>query len=162
MRLWSLHPQYLDRQGLTAAWREALLAQSVLVRGAGGYANHPQVDRFRAEADPLASLGRYLDGIADEADARGYRFDRSKIVAQADARATVSTMTVTRGQLAHEWAHLLAKLELRSPDVRRQLADVSRPDPHPSFTEVPGPVAAWERGATRHERTSHVAQRTGT
>jgi len=26
MRLWSVHPRHLDRQGLTACWREALLA----------------------------------------------------------------------------------------------------------------------------------------
>ena len=29
MRLWSLHPRYLDRQGLTALWREGLLARAV-------------------------------------------------------------------------------------------------------------------------------------
>jgi hypothetical protein len=30
MRLWSLHPKHLDRQGLLAVWREGLLAQEVL------------------------------------------------------------------------------------------------------------------------------------
>ncbi len=30
MRIWTLHPQYLDRQGLVALWREGLLAQEVL------------------------------------------------------------------------------------------------------------------------------------
>ena len=30
MRLWTLHPQYLDAQGLTALWRESLLARKVL------------------------------------------------------------------------------------------------------------------------------------
>ncbi|MEN6399799.1 MAG: pyrimidine dimer DNA glycosylase/endonuclease V, partial [Rectinema sp.] len=29
MRLWTLHPQYLDQKGLTAAWREGLLAKKV-------------------------------------------------------------------------------------------------------------------------------------
>lgn len=33
MRLWSLHPSYLDRAGLLAVWREGLLAQSVLLKG---------------------------------------------------------------------------------------------------------------------------------
>ncbi|WP_338140756.1 pyrimidine dimer DNA glycosylase/endonuclease V [Candidatus Nitrotoga sp. 1052] len=28
MRLWTLHPCYLDSRGLVALWREALLAQS--------------------------------------------------------------------------------------------------------------------------------------
>lgn len=30
MRLWTLHPKYLDTKGLVALWREALLAQKVL------------------------------------------------------------------------------------------------------------------------------------
>jgi len=35
MRLWTIHPKYLDRQGLLALWREALLAQKVLRRDNG-------------------------------------------------------------------------------------------------------------------------------
>lgn len=30
MRLWSLHPSYLDAVGLVALWREGLLARKVL------------------------------------------------------------------------------------------------------------------------------------
>src|SRR5690606_6899395 len=42
MRLWSLHPRYLDRQGLLALWREALLARAVLRGETRGYTLHPQ------------------------------------------------------------------------------------------------------------------------
>jgi hypothetical protein len=41
MRLWSLHPKYLDPRGLVALWREALLAQKVLQGGTRGYRSHP-------------------------------------------------------------------------------------------------------------------------
>ena len=41
MRLWSLHPAHLDRQGLIACWREALLAQKVLAGLTTGYRSHP-------------------------------------------------------------------------------------------------------------------------
>ena len=34
MRIWSVHPQYLDAKGLVALWREALLAQAAHVAGA--------------------------------------------------------------------------------------------------------------------------------
>jgi hypothetical protein len=33
MRLWSIHPSYLDKQGLCGLWLESLLAQSVLLKG---------------------------------------------------------------------------------------------------------------------------------
>lgn len=33
MRLWSVHPKYLDARGLVVLWREALRAQAVLPGG---------------------------------------------------------------------------------------------------------------------------------
>ena len=79
MRLWSLHPKYLDPQGLVALWRETLLAQAVLRGETRGYRNHPQMDRFKNSTAPLAAISLYLKGIHAEAVARGYTFDKSKI-----------------------------------------------------------------------------------
>ncbi|GAB3280842.1 pyrimidine dimer DNA glycosylase [Microbacterium sp. MEC084] len=142
MRLWSLHPRLLDRQGLTACWREALLAQAVLLGRTRGYTAHPQLERFRATADPVAAIGAYLDGVRDEAARRGYRFDASRIARVPDG--PVERIAVTSGQLELEWRHLIAKLAVRSPDAHaRALADA--PDPHPLFFVVPGDVAPWER-----------------
>ena len=150
MRIWSLHPGHLDRAGLVACWRETLLAQAVLADPSKGYQRHPQLERFRAQADPLASVGAYLSGVADEADTRGYRFDRTRILRpDADAgadrtAAAIPRIPVTDGQLALEWAHLGAKLAQRSPDDALRWSAAS-PTPHPLFTAVPGPVASWER-----------------
>ncbi len=141
MRLWSVHPRYLDRQGLTACWREALLAQAVVERTSGGYANHPQLQRFRATSDPLAAIGAYLRGVAAEADARGYRFTTSKILRAED----VPPIPVTDGQLAYEWSHLLRKLEARAPDQFEAFGAVAKPDQHPLFVVVAGGLEPWER-----------------
>jgi hypothetical protein len=140
MRLWSVHPRYLDRQGLTACWREALLAQTVVERTSGGYSNHPQLQRFRATEDPLAAIGAYLSGVADEADARGYTFMESKIV-----RSGEIVIPVTSGQLDYEWRHLLAKLAVRSPDRLESFRRLEKPDPHPLFTVIDGAIEPWER-----------------
>lgn len=141
MRIWSLHPAHLDRAALVACWRETLLAQAVLAGRTKGYTRHPQLERFRAQADPLASIGAYLSSVADEADARGYRFDRTRILLPCSA---VLVIPVTEGQLALEWQHLGAKLEQRSPsDATRWRA--ATPTPHPLFTVVAGGVEPWER-----------------
>ena len=79
MRIWSLHPRYLDRQGLTACWREGLLAQAVLAGRTRGYRQHSQLERFRAQPDPVAAVGAYLEAVAREAADRGYRFDVTRI-----------------------------------------------------------------------------------
>lgn len=145
MRLWSLHPRYLDRQGLSATWREGLLAQAVLAGRTRGYTRHPQLGRFRAAPDPLGALGCYLAGVCQEARARGYRYDLGRVDQVPPAGEAPATLAVTAGQLDLEWRHLGAKLAARSPDVLARWAVVGRPDPHPLFVVVPGPVAAWER-----------------
>ena len=141
MRLWSLHPAHLDRQGLTALWREGLLARAVLAGRTRGYRNHPQLERFRAQPDPLAALDAYLSAVVDEAEARGYRYDRTKL----GPAAAVPAIAVTTGQLDFEWQHLLAKLARRSPEWHSaQEAYGARC--HPCLAIEPGPVAGWERG----------------
>ena len=141
MRIWSLHPSHLDRMGLVACWRETLLAQKVLRGLTEGYRNHPQLTRFRAAAEPVTAIATYLHGVADEADARGYRFDRTRVVAERDDDLV---LPVTDGQMAHEWRHLLGKLATREPQRHAVLLD-TRARPHPLFRVVAGPVEAWER-----------------
>ena len=141
MRLWSLHPRYLDAKGLVALWREALLAQAVLSGKTAGYRHHPQLQRFRAQPSPVAAIAAYLRAVHAEATARGYRFDAGKI----GTSRTASPIPVTCGQLDFEWHHLTAKLEGRAPDWRKMLG---APDPlatHPLFREIPGAVEDWER-----------------
>lgn len=142
MRLWSLHPQYLDRIGLVALWREALLAQKVLSGDTRGYRRHPQLQRFREHPQPLAFIAGYLRAVALEADRRGYKFNATKIACSDDA----SLSSVNSGQLLFEWEHLLRKLEIRDPARARSHRAGSAPRAHPSFEVVEGPMADWERG----------------
>ena len=63
MRLWTVHPRYLDAKGLVAAWREALLAQKVLRGETKGYRHHPQLIRFQAQKNPVAAVAAFLAGL---------------------------------------------------------------------------------------------------
>jgi hypothetical protein len=143
MRLWTLHPRYLDSRGLVALWREALLAQTVLARDRGGYSRHPQLERFRDQPKPRVAIAAYLHGVAEEATLRAYNFDTSKILSDAAAES----IDATSGQLAFEWTHLMAKLRVRSPDVYDLHSPVSVIAVHPLFRLVDGPIASWERAA---------------
>lgn len=140
MRLWTLHPKYLDPQGLVALWREALLAQRVLEGRTRGYRHHPQLDRFRACSDPIAAIGAYLRPILAEAVDRGYSFNASLIVGSRPLAA----IEATDGQLRFEARHLRAKLANRSPQLVRRVS-TRRVDPHPLFHIVTGRRAPWER-----------------
>jgi Pyrimidine dimer DNA glycosylase len=115
LRLWSLHPKYLDGPGLVALWREALLAQAVLRGGTRGYGHHPQLARFREVASPCGGIARYLRGVHAESLTRGYAFAAGKISrARCLERATA-------------------------------LQSIRRPEVHPLFTIVRGPLEEWER-----------------
>lgn len=140
MRLWTLHPRYLDTRGLVAAWREALLAQKVLQGGTRGYRHHPQLARFRAQPQPVAAIAVFLASLAAEARRRGYHFDTTKIA----RRRLRGRITETRGQLLYEWRHLRKKFRTRAPDVYRRFRGIRQPNPHPLFRIVPGAVRAWE------------------
>src|SRR3984885_10557960 len=98
MRLWTIHPQYLDSKGLVALWREALLARAVLRGRTRGYRHHPQLQRFRAHALPRSAISAYLAAIYSEATARGYTFDRRKIGPQR----SVDPIPITTGQISYE------------------------------------------------------------
>jgi len=141
MRLWTLHPRYLDAKGLVAAWREGLLAQKVLAGNTRGYTHHPQLARFRAQPRPVPAVAAFLAGIAAEAARRGYRFDTRKISRPRFA----GRMPETRGQLLHEWRHLQAKLRRRAPGLYRRLRKIEKPRAHPLFRIIPGGVRDWEK-----------------
>lgn len=141
MRLWSVHPKYLDARGLVALWREGLLARAVLRGKTRGYRHHPQLHRFRAHGTPRAAINSYLRVVATEAERRGYAFDRAKL---GPGRGSI-VLKVTRGQLDHEWSHLLRKLRRRSPALHARWRGVSSPEPHPLFRIIRGPIERWER-----------------
>lgn len=150
MRIWSLHPSLLDRRALVACWRETLLAQKVLRGLTRGYTNHPQLIRFRAHPQPLEAVAAYLSGLADEADARGYSFNRALIGAgeddagennagkngtsnngtgkngadkAEDPYASVAPIPVHLGQLEYELAFLQHKVAGRDPEWEHRLSE---------------------------------------
>jgi len=142
MRLWSLHPKYLDAQGLVALWREGLLAQAVLRGATKGYRRHPQLERFRGQAAARAAMATYLAGVYEEAVRRGYKFNKSKI----GRPRTKGRMAVTRGQLEFEWRHLLRKLAARSPELYEKWSgEKDLPEGHPMMRVRAGAVESWER-----------------
>ncbi len=144
MRLWSLHPRYLDAKGLVALWREALLAQKVLRGKTRGYRFHPQLSRFRQHPYPVAAIAAYLNAVADEADRRGYHFDRRRIARAHRARK----ISVTDGQLRYELRHLRAKLRVRDAQRLKLLPRLAEIKPHPMLRVIIGAVESWERQNT--------------
>lgn len=140
MRLWSISPSYLDSKGLVALWREALLAQKVLAGDTRGYKNHPQLNRFKETSNPQGAIASYLRVVAQEADTRGYHFDKSKII----NRRYNGKIPVTTGQINYEFVHLLGKLKARAPEQYKIVKDTRTKKIHPLFIKVRGDIEDWE------------------
>lgn len=141
MRIWSIHPKYLDTKGLVALWRETLLAKNVLEGKTKGYQNHPQLDRFKASESPLDCIHLYLNHVWQEAKSRGYHFDESKF----DANVSSCSILVTNGQMDYERIHLLNKLKTRDYPRFLGLENVLQLDTHPIFEVINGEIEKWEK-----------------
>lgn len=167
MRIWTLHPRYLDPQGLVALWRESLLAKAVLRRETKGYRHHPQLHRFLQQTARRSAINAYLAAVWKEAESRGYSFDSRKL----GPIRTRLTLVSTDGQLQFEWRHLLRKLKRRSPAHYRRLRAITCPQPHPLFIILPGETEPWERmtatlpgapkGSTRRRTVAQRLRRPG-
>lgn len=141
MRLWSLHPKYLDNKGLVALWREALLAKAVLEGKTVGYTNHPQLIRFRESDHSIECINQYLKHVHDESIERGYNFDRRKI----DLFSYSKQLVATDKQIQYEYMHLLSKLKMRNQTEYARLSSQVDIVPHPLFKVVHGEIENWEK-----------------
>ncbi len=139
MRLWSIHPKYLDKIGLVALWREALLAKKVLEGKTKGYKNHPQLERFKQSNNPIELINKYLESIYKEAIVRGYKFDPKKF----KKTRLYKKITITSGQIEYEITHLLKKIERRAPhEIERIKKNIKT---NPIFKTIKGKIEGWEK-----------------
>ncbi len=141
MRLWSIHPKYLDRAGIVALWRESLLAKAVLKGETKGYTNHPQLKRFTSVSHPIDAINEYLIGIWEEANSRGYKFNKSKI----DTPQNITCIPIPEGQIIFEFDHLLMKLAKRDEKKYEQLINIHAMELHHIFKKIDGGIAEWEK-----------------
>lgn len=141
MRLWSLHPKYLDRAGLLACWREWLLAKKVLEGNTIWYKNHPQLDRFKKLENPLNWINSYLTRIYLEALNRNYKFSESKI----EIIHKIWIIEVNDWQVEFEKKHLLKKLEIRDLKRFSNLSLLDKVEINPIFKIIKWWIETWER-----------------
>ncbi len=141
MRLWTVHPRYLDAKGLVALWRESLLAQKVLKGKTKGYKHHPQLNRFRVHTKPEGAIAVYLSVVLEEAKKRNYHFDEKKV----PRKRTRHKIKETKGQLLYEWRHLKRKLKKRNYTRYLLIRSIKSPEVHSLFHIVRGKVRDWER-----------------
>ena len=150
-RLWSIHPSYLDQKALQACWREGLGAQKAikanLDKAKCGYQHHSALARFMATNDPLAAIGWFLVSIQEEAERRGYKYNR-QLILEPDK---LTLMTVTQMQSEYEWWWLGQKLAARSERYRdshrfyENRFQNGNPVVNPIFSVLPGFVEEWEK-----------------
>lgn len=141
MRLWSIHPSYLDTKGLVAVWREGLLAFHVLQGKTKGYKSHPQLIRFQNHPEPIQAISEYLHVIVDEAEKRNFSFKREKLL----ARKNVESISLTLGQVHYEAEHLQKKLEKRDSARFLKHTSITQFKVHPLFSVISGEVESWEK-----------------
>ncbi|NVO01592.1 MAG: hypothetical protein HXX09_02730 [Bacteroidetes bacterium] len=140
MRIWSLHPSLLDSKGLVALWRETLLAKNVLENKTRGYKFHPQLSRFKKNANPLNAINFYLQEVYFESQKRGFNFNINKI----NQPIFQDKISLNSEQLNYEFTHLQNKLKTRDPRKFKENNQNNSIPPHPLFTIINGEIEDWE------------------
>jgi hypothetical protein len=147
VRLWSIHPKYLDAKGLVACWKEALEAQDYIWgdRKGGRHENHPALNRFHWHQNPKHAISGYLAAILEEAAERGFNYNASLI---RYPLGRCQRIYVSTAQLSFERQHLKKKLEERNQTEKlNQLLHKGLPAQHPLFLRLYEPVSfPWELG----------------
>lgn len=169
MRLWSIHPEYLDRAGLLGLWREALLAQQVLHGLSEGYKNHSHMQRFYAlpKEDAMQHMSDYLFYIWQEGKLRGYKLNVNNIKDPRNDEPHIMVVpdtlfTVTSGQLALEYQILRMKVKERDPRHFERLQNFPThkmwvPKPNPVFTLIHGKKEFWEKWTPKETQENFVS-----
>ena len=165
VRVWTIHPKYLDPKGIQAVWRDTLLLQELMVNPSKtGYITHPQYkrrirkfyrkynnliifhflifDRWFHFTTPIDDVGYYLRHVYFESQKRNHNFVRGKILRDID---NVTKHTVTFDQLQYELEHLKRKCITRDPQHYERIESLKLPYPHPLFSPILGEVEAWEQ-----------------
>jgi len=129
MRIWSIHPKYLDSKGLVALWRESLLAKEVLKGKTKGWKKHPQLNRFKLHKNPVRAINTYLFHVWKESKKRGYNFNKNKI----EKFFTNKRIEITREQIMIEFEQLKSKLKKRDPEKYKDILKIKDPETNPVF-----------------------------
>lgn len=141
MRIWTIHPKYLDGIGLVSAWREGIGARNIIAENKIGYSRHPQLDRFRSKS--VDFLNAYLYFLNEEAEKRGYKFDKSKI---ASFSLKGDRIPVNKGQVEYEFKLLQHKLSVRNKEVYAVNKKVRNIQVIPIYRILPSSkIEDWER-----------------
>jgi hypothetical protein len=119
MRIWNLKPSLLDSKGLGAAWREALLAKSILIKlnqdptRKVGYGSHAQLIRFKRCPYPIWAIQALINDLYAESLKRGYHYNPENV--EEIPFGIIPTIPITRGQIRYEWNLLATKIANRAP-----------------------------------------------
>lgn len=111
MRLWSIHPKYLDSKRLVTQWREALLCRAILDGKTKGYKEHPHFLRVKSHSQPYYFINSFLYVIWEEGKQRKFQFDKSKLMENLVQKyeEPLQLMEVTEGQVQYEFDFLQKK-----------------------------------------------------
>jgi hypothetical protein len=141
MRIWSIHPKYLDSKELLNLWNETIQAKNEFLTKFSGHFSNKQLERFLDLKNPLEAINSYMSSIYREAVKRDFSVDDSFMDWDFDDSIQIP---VTAGQISHEISKLKSRLRERDEKKLQKLNGRTFLELHPIFYSVPGTIEEWE------------------
>lgn len=129
MKLWSIHPKYLDKDTLFSCWEEALKVKTIIENRSRE--SNLQVSKFKQCDNPLAQINTYLYYLLQEALKRGYKLDSSKI--SFGLTIFSKKIVIPRIQADFEFNILLKTMKSKNQKQNRRFKSLKNIEPHPLF-----------------------------
>lgn len=146
MRLWSIHPQYLDTKEFVACWKDAIDASAIIKRDDRNiHKIYPQLSRFNDIIPSKPAINKYLMFMYYNSIIRGYRFKHKNIDFKEIEKNPGIRILVTRGQLNHELKIVRKILEDRDSELLDSpIYSYREVEPNPMFMVITGGIEQWE------------------
>ncbi|OQB09054.1 MAG: hypothetical protein BWY21_00959 [Parcubacteria group bacterium ADurb.Bin216] len=151
MRLWSIHPVYLDDIGLSRCYYEGIGGLKTML----GMQRHPQLNRFKQSKDPVNNLKYYLIHVYTESVFREKDYKHFELLEDLCLKSyKPDYIPVSNKQLEFEIRWLVGKMSTERcynshQKIERLMYDYQNKNisslTHHLFNVVDGEIEDWER-----------------
>ena len=141
MRIWSIHPKYLDSKELLNLWKETLEVKNKLLSKTNGFDHSKQLERFLDLKKPIEAINNYMSSVYKEAVKRNCEVDDEFMDWDFDDSLQIP---VTSGQINLEIKELRSRLREKDEEKLHSLNGNTFLELHPIFYSIPGTIEEWE------------------
>lgn len=132
MKLWKIHPKYLDDKELLDLFKHALIVKDILSGKLLAYRTNKYVSIFKERGNPILAIDAFLYQIYIEIKKRGYHQDHSNI----RKVSIIEKINIKKEDIDEEYNEFLKLIKERNVEKYQSIRKEIEISPNPVFNVV--------------------------